>query len=75
MTKNVNVRFDDETHARLKAAAERDGRSLNGELLWLLRRELGRGEREARWPGGRVPEEDLGELAGSFDLPELKGEA
>lgn len=46
MTKNVNVRFDDETHARLKAAAERDGRSLNAELLQLLRFALAQGERE-----------------------------
>ena len=44
--KNINIRFDDETHARLKAAAERDGRSLNGELLQLLKFALAKGERE-----------------------------
>ncbi len=32
MTKNVNVRFDDEMHARLVAAAKRNRRSLNAQV-------------------------------------------
>jgi predicted transcriptional regulator len=34
--KSVNVRLDDELHARLKAAAERDHRSLQQQITWLL---------------------------------------
>lgn len=39
--KHVNVRFtDEELHARVKAAAEGDRRSLNSEILWLIERGL-----------------------------------
>ena len=34
--KNVNVRLDDNLHARLVAAAERDRRSLQQQIIWLL---------------------------------------
>jgi len=34
--KSVNVRLDDDLHARLKAAAERDHRSLQQQITWLL---------------------------------------
>jgi predicted HicB family RNase H-like nuclease len=34
--KNVNVRLSDELHERVAAQAERDLRSLNSEILWLL---------------------------------------
>jgi plasmid stability protein len=44
--KHLNVRLDDETHARLKAAADRDSRSMNAELLQLLKFALAKGERE-----------------------------
>jgi predicted HicB family RNase H-like nuclease len=36
--KHINLRVPDDLHARLVAAAERDRRSLNGEILWLLER-------------------------------------
>lgn len=35
--KNVNVRLDDDLHAELKKAAERDNRSLQQQIVWLLR--------------------------------------
>ena len=35
--KNLNVRMSDELHARLKEAAEEDDRSLNGEIITLLK--------------------------------------
>lgn len=38
--KNVNVRFPDDLHAQIKQAAERDKRSLNAEILWLIERAL-----------------------------------
>jgi plasmid stability protein len=44
--KHLNVRLDDETHARLKAAADRDSRSMNSELLQMLKFALAKGERE-----------------------------
>ena len=34
--KNLNVRLDDELHARLAEAAQQDKRSLNSEILILL---------------------------------------
>lgn len=34
--KNLNVRIPDELHARLKALAEREHRSLNAEIVHLL---------------------------------------
>jgi predicted HicB family RNase H-like nuclease len=35
--KNVNVRMEDDLHARVKDAAAADDRSLNGEIAWLLK--------------------------------------
>jgi len=35
--KNVNVRLDDDLHAQLKKAAERDNRSLQQQIVWLLK--------------------------------------
>ena len=40
MTKNVNLRLDDDLHAQVKQASEDDERSLNGEIAWLLRTAL-----------------------------------
>jgi predicted HicB family RNase H-like nuclease len=40
--KNVNVRVPDDLHARIKAAAETDRRSLNAEILWLIEQGLER---------------------------------
>jgi hypothetical protein len=36
----LNLRLPDDLHAALKAAADEDQRSLNGEILWLLRAAL-----------------------------------
>lgn len=38
--KNVNVRIPDELHARIQRASERERRSLNAEILWLIERGL-----------------------------------
>ncbi|MGW1622694.1 toxin-antitoxin system HicB family antitoxin [Streptomyces sp. NPDC002172] len=35
---NFNLRLPDDLHAAIKAAAERDGRSAHGQMLWYLRR-------------------------------------
>jgi hypothetical protein len=35
--KNINVRLEDELHAQLKEAAGEDSRSLNGEIITLLK--------------------------------------
>jgi predicted HicB family RNase H-like nuclease len=34
---NINLRLPDDLHAALKAIAERDERSLNSEIIWILR--------------------------------------
>lgn len=59
MTKNVNVRLDDDLHAQLKAAAAEDDRSLNGEIAWLLK--AGLRARTRSWPAAEVMDEELGE--------------
>ena len=38
--KVLTIRLDDDTHARAAAAAERDSRSLNGQLNWLIKEAL-----------------------------------
>lgn len=43
-TKQIALRLPDELHARLKAAAERNRRSLHAEILWRL--EHSEGEEE-----------------------------
>lgn len=40
MTKNVNIRFPDELHARIKEAAAQDRRSFNSEVLALIEASL-----------------------------------
>jgi len=37
---NYSLRLPDELHAKIKAAAERDRRSIHSEILWLLERSL-----------------------------------
>lgn len=43
--KSINVRLDDDLHARLKAAAERDNRSLQQQIVWLLKTSV-----DVKWP-------------------------
>jgi predicted HicB family RNase H-like nuclease len=38
--KHINLRVPDDIHEQLVAAAETDDRSLNREILWLLRAAL-----------------------------------
>jgi len=40
--KNINVRLPDDLHAQLVQAAQEDTRSLNGEIIHLLRLALKR---------------------------------
>lgn len=35
-TKNINIRIPDDLHAIIKASAEKDRRSLNSQIIWLL---------------------------------------
>ena len=35
--KHIGLRIDEETHAGLKELAEYEGRSINGEILYLIR--------------------------------------
>ena len=37
MVKNVNLRLPEALHQRVKDHAERDDRSLNSEIAWLLK--------------------------------------
>jgi hypothetical protein len=48
--KHVNLRLPDDLHAALAKAAQVDERSLNSEVIWLLRRSLDAGS-----PGGDSP--------------------
>ena len=45
--KHLGLRIDDETHRKLKEMAEYDGRSINGEVLYLIRQAIKKYEREA----------------------------
>lgn len=45
---NVNVRMPSDLHERVKRQAERDMRSLNYEVLWLLAMALEQIERRAQ---------------------------
>ncbi len=38
--KNVNIRFPDDLHAKVKVAAGQDHRSFNAEVLWLIEQAL-----------------------------------
>jgi predicted HicB family RNase H-like nuclease len=47
MTKHVSLRVPEALLARLQAAAERERRSLNSEVLWLIEQQLSEEERDA----------------------------
>ena len=38
--KHLGLRIDAETHGKLKSLAEFDGRSINGEVLYLIRQAI-----------------------------------
>lgn len=44
--KHLGLRIDSETHKKLKSLAEFDGRSINGEVLYLIRQAIIKHERE-----------------------------
>ena len=44
--RHLGLRIDDETHDKLKKMAEYNGRSINCEVLHLVRRAIGRHEKE-----------------------------
>lgn len=44
--KHLGLRIDSETHRKLKSLAEYDGRSINSEVLYLLRRAIAQHESE-----------------------------
>ena len=46
--KHLGLRIDSETHEKLKNLAEYDGRSINGEVLYLIRQAILQHEREQR---------------------------
>lgn len=44
--KHLGLRIDPETHKKLKSLAEFEGRSINGQVLYLVRQAIARHERE-----------------------------
>ena len=44
--KHLGIRIDSETHEKLKSLAEYEGRSINGEVLYLIRQAIKRYEKE-----------------------------
>lgn len=44
--KHLGLRIDSETHKKLKSLAEYDGRSINSEVLYIIRRAIAQHESE-----------------------------
>lgn len=44
--KHLGLRIDSETHTKLKSLADFDGRSINGEVLYLIRQAIMEHEKE-----------------------------
>lgn len=44
--KHLGLRIDKETHAKLKSLSEFEGRSINGEVLYLIRQAIAKHEKE-----------------------------
>lgn len=44
--KHLGLRIDSETHDKLKELAEYEGRSINGEILYLIRQAIKKYEQE-----------------------------
>ena len=49
--KHLGLRIDSDTHRKLKSMAEFDGRSINGEVLYLIRQAIA--EHEKTYCSGR----------------------
>ena len=43
---HIGLRIDSETHAKLKNLAEYEGRSINGEIIYLIRQAIKKMENE-----------------------------
>jgi len=46
--KHLGLRIDEETHEKLKEMAEYDGRSINGEVIYLIRQAIKKYEFETQ---------------------------
>ncbi|MDO4343794.1 MAG: Arc family DNA-binding protein [Eubacteriales bacterium] len=44
--KHLGLRIDSETHKKLRSLAEYEGRSINGEVLYLIRQAIKQHEKE-----------------------------
>ena len=44
--KHLGLRIDSDTHFKLQYIAQYEGRSINGEVLYLIRKEIERFEKE-----------------------------
>ena len=44
--KHLGLRIDSETHKKLKSLSEYEGRSINGEVLYLIRQAIKQHEKE-----------------------------
>lgn len=44
--KHLGIRIDSDLHAKLKSLADYDGRSINGEILYLIRQAVSAHEKE-----------------------------
>lgn len=44
--KHIGLRIDSETHQKLKSLSEFEGRSINGEIVYLIRQAILRHEKE-----------------------------
>lgn len=51
--KHLGLRIDSETHYKLQYISQYEGRSINGEVLYLIRKEIERFEKEH----GKIEEE------------------
>ena len=45
---HLGLRIDSETHEKLKDLAEYDGRSINGEVLYLIRQAIKQNEKDKK---------------------------
>lgn len=44
--KHIGLRIDSETHKKLKSLSEFEGRSINGEVLYLIRQAIAQHEKQ-----------------------------